>query len=150
MINHKVKSHRGRGPRAKIWALSIVDTSTIPSTGYVEIVENRTKEILLPKIIEVVREGSIIHTDEWASYRSLNENFEHYTVVHKYNFVSPVSGVHTQFVESFNNKIMLKIKEMKGLNATGRSLFTKEFCFLDTYKDSSFEKLLEILAFDYN
>jgi hypothetical protein len=89
MLNHKVKSHRGRGPREKVWALVIVDTSTSPSIGFVKIVENRSKEVLLPIIKNVVREGSVIHTDEWASYRELAEHnsYAHASVVHKYNFV---------------------------------------------------------------
>lgn len=151
MLNYKVKSHRGRGPREKIWALAIVDTSTAPSTGFLKIVENRQKSTLLPIINSVVRAGSVIHTDEWASYQALGDNefSTHRTVVHKYNFVCPITGVHTQNVESFNNKIMLKVKEMKGLNVVGRDLFTTAFCFLDKFKDESFEKLIELLVYDY-
>lgn len=151
MINHKVKSHRGRGPREKVWALCIVDTTSKPSLGFFKIIENRTKNVLLPIIRNVVRYGSVIHTDEWASYRDLGmmEGFEHRTVVHKYQFVCPVTGVHTQHCESFNNKIMLKIKEMKGLNAIGRDLFCNAFLFLDSFKFNSFDKMIELLAYDY-
>lgn len=152
MMNHKVKNHRGRGPRVKIWALSIVDTSTVPSSGYFTIVENRSKAALLPIIENVVRTGSIIYTDEWASYHDLgqNEGYTHRTVVHKYNFVCPITGVHSQHVESYNNKVMLKVKEKKGMTKEGRKLFVDAFNFLDKFKDRSYEKLLEILAYDYD
>lgn len=147
MINHKVKSHRGRGLREKVWALVIVDCSATPAKGFVKIVENRSKQVLLPIISSVVSPASTIHTDEWASYfdlRRMNE-YEHSVVGHKYNFVCPDTGVHTQNVESFNNKLMLKIKEMKGLNDVGRTLFIDEFCFLDWFKNRAYDKLLEII-----
>ena len=35
--------------------------------------------------------------------------------VHKYKFVDYENGVHTQNIESNNNKIKLKIKEMRGI-----------------------------------
>lgn len=147
MLNHKVKSHRGRSPKEKVWALVIVDCSTSPSKGFVKIVSNRSKNALIPIICSVVRPGSTIHTDEWPSYFELckRNDYEHSYVTHKYNFVCPNTGVHTQQVESFNNKLMLKIKEMKGLNDVGRSLFIDEFCFLDWFKNSAYEKLIEII-----
>ena len=43
---HKVKYHRGRGPQEQIWVFGLVDTSTSPGLGYMEIVENRSAETL--------------------------------------------------------------------------------------------------------
>ena len=95
MINHKIKAHTGRVPRQQVWLLCIVDTSFTPSRGFCKIVENRTAAHMLPLISDVVRPGSIIYTDEFASYNqlgSLNE-YEHRSVCHKYCFVDPNSGV---------------------------------------------------------
>ena len=55
-------------------------------------------------------------------------SYEHINVVHKYNFVCPVTGTHTQNVERWNNKLKLKIK-VKRLNSFGRSNFFQEFFF---------------------
>ncbi|KAG0442085.1 hypothetical protein DMUE_0554 [Dictyocoela muelleri] len=97
MLNHTVRAHRGRSPRAKTWAITMVDTSTSPGIGYVEIVGARNAETLLPIINRVIMSGSIIHTDEWKAYNDLarNENYTHLKITHKYNFVDPQSGVHT-------------------------------------------------------
>ncbi|KCZ77086.1 hypothetical protein H311_01907, partial [Anncaliia algerae PRA109] len=57
-----------------------------------------------------------------------------------------VTGVNTQHVESFNNKLKSKIKEMKGLTDEGRRLFLQEFMFLDLFKESSYLKIIEILS----
>lgn len=106
MLNHKIKAHRGRTPKHQVWALTIVDTTFKPSKGFAKIVTDRSKAILLPIIKDVVRCGSIIYTDEWKSYTDLSLNFyEHRTICHKYHFVDPSTQVHTQHIESFNNKI---------------------------------------------
>jgi len=147
LLNHKIKYHKGRVPRSQVWALTIVDTSFTPARGWIEIVPNRKKETLLPIICGVVLNGTIIHSDEWVSYRDLAKmnSYEHMTVVHKYNFVCPVTGTHTQNVESWNNKLKLKIKEMRGLNTVGRSNFVHEFCFLEMFRSDAYEKMLELL-----
>jgi hypothetical protein len=44
---------------------------------------------------------------------------------------------------------MLKVKE-KRMTKEGRKLFVEAFNFLDKFKDRSYEKILEILAYDYD
>jgi len=83
-------------------------------------IKDRTKSTIIPIINQVVRAGSIIHTDEAKVYITLKENYEHSSVCHKYNFVDPESGVHTQHVESYNNKIKAKIKSMRGIDEDKR------------------------------
>ena len=92
----------------------------------------------------------IIHSNEWASYREIVKmnSCEHITVVHKYNYVCLVTGTHTQNVESWNIKLKLKIKEMRGLNSVRRSNFVHEFCFLGMFKSNACEKMLELLKFN--
>ncbi|KAG0433323.1 hypothetical protein DMUE_5422, partial [Dictyocoela muelleri] len=104
MLNHTVRAHGGRGPKNKTWAITVVDTSKIPSVGYAEIVPARDANTLLPIINRVVSAGSIIYTDEWSAYNNLGntDKYIHRKITHKYNFVDPISGVHTQNVESFN------------------------------------------------
>ena len=151
MINHKIKTHRGRVPRQQVWILCIVDTSFTPSRGFCCLIENRTASYLLPIISRVVRAGSTIHTDNFRSYLGLaniNE-YNHMSVCHKYHFVDPVTGVHTQNVESFNNKIKRKIKSMNGLDDTGRKLFLQEFMFIDLFKESAYEEVLRILKINF-
>lgn len=112
-LNFNVKSHRGRGPTTQSWALCICDTSYTPARGFVVPVNNRSTNTILPIIRSKVRPGSIIVTDEWRSYNRLSlQGYMHQTVCHRYNFVDPESGVHTQHVESWNNKLKLLIKSM--------------------------------------
>ena len=82
-----------------------------------EIVPDRRAQTLIPIIERVVRHGSIIHSDQWAAYRQLsaNVNYTYATVNHSVNFVDPVTGVHTQAIESYWAKAKNKFKAMKGV-----------------------------------
>lgn len=147
MVNFKVKSHRGRGPRQQIWALVIVDCFVTPAAGFCTIVPNRKAETLIPIINNVVREGSIIHTDEFRSYLGLRVD-ERYTlrqVCHKYNFVCQQTGVHTQNVESYNNSLKLAIKRCKGVKSNDHHYFLLEFMWRNEKNVDVFEKTIEVL-----
>ena len=69
-------------------------------------ISNRSTAVIIPIIEKVVR------PDEAKCYLALQKNldFVHQTVCHKYNFQDPITGVHTQHVESYNNKIKQQIK----------------------------------------
>jgi transposase-like protein len=145
-LNFNCKSHRGRENREPVWALVIVDTSTTPASGFAEIVVDRTKRTLFSVINRIVRPGSTIHTDDWPSYRQLgNGNYNHASVVHKFHFVDPTTGVHTQHVESYNNKIKRKIKESLGVVREKRSRFLKVFMFFDKHKENVFVEIMSLI-----
>lgn len=146
-LNYNVKSHRGRGPEAPDWALTMVDISTTPARGFAKMISDRSAETLISNIEQVVRPRTHIQTDEWAGYRPLSQMniFSHSTITHKYNFVDPITGVHTQQVESFNNKIKTDIKTQRGVRKNLRENFLSFFSFLDTFKDNAFEKILLLL-----
>ena len=68
-FSHKPKHHRGRTPTKPLWVFGLVDTSIQPAIGYMEIVEKRNAETLLPIIKRTVLPGTIIHSDEWRDSR---------------------------------------------------------------------------------
>ena len=142
-LNFNVKSHRGAAPTKACWALCIVDTSFSPSKGYIELLEKRNSETLLPIISRIVRPGSTIVTGEWRAYNDIIKSgiYVHKRIAHKYHFVDPQTQVHTQNVESFNNKIKYQIKMAKGVPDHFRSDFITEFIFFDTFKDFCLKKL---------
>lgn len=60
-------------------------------------VNNRNRETLCNIIINRIREGYIIYSDEWKAYGNLYKlGFEHDTVFHKYMFVDSDTGIHTK------------------------------------------------------
>ena len=97
----------------------MVDTSTTPSLGYMELVSDGTATTLLLIIQQHVLPGTTIHSDEWSAYRrvcSLPNVSQYQTVNHSVNFVAP-NGVHTQNVESYWSWSKLKLERMKGIRA---------------------------------
>ena len=92
----------------------MVDTSQTPSLGFMQNVQQRDAATLLPIIQQHLLPGTV-HSDEWSSYRRLARlpNLRsHATVNHSLEFVSS-SGIHTQNVESYWNRVKTKLKRMK-------------------------------------
>ena len=109
---NNVNSNRGRDPIRPAWCLCIVNTSTRRSTGFATMIPNIAVKTMIPIIEQIVRPGSIIY-NEAKAYQHLkasSKRYEHKSVCHKYNFVDPVAGAHTQNVESFNNKLKVPSK----------------------------------------
>ena len=133
VFSHKVKHHRGRAPQETMWVFGLVDTSTIPATGYMEIVERRDAETLLPIIEKIVRSGTKIFSDEWKAYGLLtrNPNYRHETVNHTLHFVDPKTGVHAQHIESYWNKQKNKIKRMHGCHRSLLKSYLDQFMWLE-------------------
>ena len=69
--------------------------------------ERRDMTALHPIISRCVRPGTEVHSDDWASYRQMDRKVNNVSVqqvvVHRLNFVNPVTGVHTQEIESYWN-----------------------------------------------
>ena len=69
LFSHKVKAHRGHPPKEQVWVFGIVDTRFQPALAHMRIVDRRDSATLLPIITSVVAPRSIVHSDEWSSYR---------------------------------------------------------------------------------
>ena len=59
---------RGRHADYEQWVFGMVDTSHQPALGYMQMVDTRDAATLLPLIRAHAAPGTIIHSDEWASY----------------------------------------------------------------------------------
>ena len=60
---------------------------------------------------------SVVYSDEWRAYNQVGNipGLEQRTVNHSLFFVDPVTGVHTQTIESYWNRVKTKLKTMKGV-----------------------------------
>ena len=104
---------RGRSTTTEQWVFGLVDTSHEPALGYMELVHKRDAATLLPIIQAHVEPNTIIHSDEWAAYRRVQQlpNVHcHQVVNHSLHFVDPTTGIHTQHVESYWNRVNSKEK----------------------------------------
>ena len=87
-----------------------------PALGFFKVVPQRNAATLLPTIQQHVAPGTVVHTDQWASYNQVDNIpnvAAHATVNHSVQFGTP-SGVHTQNIESYWNRAKMKLKRMRG------------------------------------
>ena len=134
-----LQNNRGRRPHDPIWVFRLVDTSHTPGLGYMEIVQQRDAATLLPIINSHVAPGTVIHTDEWAAYNrvsSLPNVSSHSRINHSVTFVDPVTGTHTQTVESYWNRCKTKLKRMKGCVAHQVPSYLDEFMWRERHGTS--------------
>ncbi len=142
-----------RATSSEIWVFGLVDVSVSPALGYMEIVPNRTAATLLPIIQSHVAPGTIVHSDQWAAYNgvgSLPNVNSHSTVNHSVTFVDPVTGTHTQHVESYWNRCKTKFKRMKGVDSNQLPSYLDEFMWRErsgrTHRVSFDNIILDIAA----
>ena len=122
----------------------MVDTSHQPALGYMEVVPQRDAATLLPIIQAHVANGTIVHSDQWAAYRqvaSLPSVSTHSTVNHSVTFVDPVSGTHTQNIESYWGKAKRKLKNMKGCHASQLPIYLDEFMWRERFGQTKADAL---------
>ena len=122
----------------EMWVFGLVDTSQSPALGYMRVVQRRDAQTLLPIIQAHVAPGTVVHTDEWRAYSGVGNilSVSHSTVNHSICFVDPVTGVHTQHVESYWNRVKTKLKRMKGCHAHQVTGYLDEFMWRERYGSS--------------
>jgi transposase-like protein len=113
-----------------------------------QVVQRRDAATLLPIIQTRTAPGSIVHSDAWAAYRrvqGLGNVAAHNVVNHSLNFVDPVTGVHTQHVESYWNRVKTKLKRMKGCHAGQLPSYLDEFLWRERYGKTGGEAWISII-----
>lgn len=81
----------------------MVDTTFTPARGYMQVVPRRNRATLTQIMNQRLAHPVIVHTDLWRGYFNL-PNFVmhaqlHETVNHRFNFVDPITGAHTQVLD---------------------------------------------------
>ena len=133
----------------------MVDASYAPGLGYMEVVQTRDAHTLLPIIRAHTAPGTIIHSDQWRAYNnvsSLPAVTAHGVVNHSLHFVDPVTGVHTQTVESYWNRDKTKLKRMKGCDGNQLPSYLDEFMWRERYgttADQAVQSLMTDIAAQY-
>lgn len=96
--------------RDGIWIFGIIERDSkrfrlIPCPG-----NKRDAATLFPIIQQNISPGTTINSDKWKAYARLNSSgFYHFTVNHSENFVDPVTGAHTQTIESSWRPLKLRL-----------------------------------------
>lgn len=92
------KYNRGRN-RNTTWILGMLERKT--NNVRFEKVDNRDSVTLFNVLKKYIHPNASIMTDLWRGYKDVkNYFFDHKTVNHSQNFISPETGAHTQTIES--------------------------------------------------
>jgi len=122
------KYHRGRIVEGN-WILGMIDRNTKEVRMAVCPGNQRDADTLYRLISDHVEISSTIHTDCWRGYNGLMVRgfAAHLTVNHSYHFVDPVTGVHTNTIESqwrsFRRRLSRGVFEKMTLNCTLPNIF---------------------------
>ena len=104
----------------------------------------RRLRTLLPIIQQHTAPGTVIHSDQWHSYNGVSQLpnvSSHRTVNHSVEFVDSVTGVHTQNIESYWNRVKMKLKRMKGCRAEEIPGYLDEFMWRERFGKTAREAL---------
>ena len=129
----KAKYNRGRNLNMRDgWVLGGIERNT--RRCFLESVPCRDSQTLMPIITKWVEPGTTIITDEWRAYQQLgNMGYVHLTVNHSANFVDPLTGAHTQNVESMLARIKGRFKKMYGTSGDLKTTYYAEFMWRERY-----------------
>ena len=136
-----VQYHRGWSPATEKWVFGLADTSQKPALCCMELVLRRDAATLLPIIQQHILPGTTILSDEWATYNrvaAIPQVAGHGIVNHSLHFVDPATGVNTQSVESYWNRVKIKFKRMMGVSSAQLALHLDEFMWRERWSVSLF------------
>ncbi|XP_068250359.1 myosin heavy chain, clone 203-like [Palaemon carinicauda] len=101
-------------------------------------VDRRDRNTILPIIIRECEQESVIHSDEWPAYSTLNSHgFVHSTINHQRHYVNPNTGTHTQSIE--RSWLDAKIKILRTMRGTAKHVLQSlldEDCYRMMRKES--------------
>ena len=139
----RVKHHKGKDlKREQVWIFGMYERSLGPvkeaktkGRCLFFVVPKRDAVNLLNIIYANVEPGTTIISDCWKAYSRINKlpsNFTHMTVNHDLHFVCPITGAHTNSVESIWCSVKVHIKSMRGVSRKFLSSYLG--CILIIYK----------------
>ncbi len=116
-------------------------------------VSDRSAATLVPIILEFIKPGTTVISDEWRAYSRINMlNMSHDTVNHSVNFVDPQSGAHTQNIESTWASVKKMMRKECVLNTRDElfQTYLSAYLWRKKFKDSDpFTKIYEHIKQQY-
>ena len=133
----------------------LVDTSHKPALRVMQVVAQRDAATLLPLVQQYTKPNTEVWSDEWRAYNnvgSLANVSRHQTVNHSLHFKDPVTGAHTEHIESYWNRVKTKLKRMKGCHRSQLPSYLDEFMWFERHGSTvrqAFDNICRDIALKY-
>ena len=128
----RIRGKRGRGAAGKTPVFGLLKRD---GNVYVEIVDNCSRQSLMPIIKGKVLEGSTVYTDGWKAYDGLILNgYDHYRIFHSHNEFARGKN-HVNGIESFWSFAKRRLAKFNGLTDDKFFLHLKECQFRFNNRD---------------
>jgi transposase len=135
----RVRGKRGRGAAGKTPVFGLLKRD---DKVYVEVVNNCTREQLMPIIQGKILEGATINTDGWKAYDGLVLNgYTHHRVFHSHNEFAR-GKCHVNGIESFWSYSKRRLAKFNGLSDEQFILHLKECEFRFNNRTQNLYKVL--------
>ena len=114
---------------------------------FAQMVPDRTAKTLLEIIKKCIHPDSIIISDCWTAYKSINKKLKisHMTVDHSKTFKDPITGAHTNHIEGTWHALKQKIPKIDH-NPKKVDDYIFEFMWKRQNKNNLWNQLIECLA----
>lgn len=144
------KYHRGAHVDGT-WILGLVERDNPANCIMIPCPNNRRDaDTLLPLIMHNVLPGTIIYTDMWRAYASLQQRgFLHGQVNHSVNFRDPVTGIHTNTIEGTWAHAKAKFRSMHGSTPEMQQSYLSHFVWRRKFVDNRFKHFIHQLTIYY-
>lgn len=116
-------------------------------------VDRRDRETLGALIRAFIAEEATVYSDEWPAYMSFftNQNYNHKTVNHSVNFVSPTDPeVHTQGIECLWGRLKAFLRKKSYKKRDRLDIYISEFAFRVNNKEDGAIKMFELILDQLN
>jgi transposase-like protein len=135
----RVRGKRGRGAAGKTPVFGLLKRG---GKVFVKIVENCSKEELLPIIQGKILENSVIHSDGWKAYDGLILNgYDHYRVYHSKNEFARGKS-HVNGIENFWSFAKRRLAKFNGCASDKFVLHLKECEFRYNHRNDNLLKIV--------
>ena len=123
------KGKRGRGAAGKVAVFGMLKRQ---GKVYTVVVPDTSEDTLIPEIVKKIKLHSIVYTDGYRSYNSLDvSGFHHHRINHSESFVEKKN--HINGIENFWNQAKRVLRKYNGIDKKSFPLFLKECEFRFNY-----------------
>lgn len=123
------KGKRGRGAAGKVAVFGMLKRQ---GKVYTVVVPDTSENTLIPEIVKKIKLHSIVYTDGYKSYNSLDvSGFHHHRINHSESFVNKKN--HINGIENFWNQAKRVLRKYNGIERSAFPLFLKECEFMFNY-----------------